>query len=169
MNHKGMRPQDIFILLKIAISKEKLFQKQIAHDLQLSPSEVSESLKRSTISGLISSRNQKVKIRTFYEFLIYGLPYIFPAIPGSMVKGIPTAASAPPLNKIFSNDIAYVWSTNNATNIGIAIEPLYPTVPEAAKKDMDLYEVLALVDAIRIGHTREKKEAIKLLKIHLNK
>lgn len=168
MKHKGMRPQDILILLKIAISKEKLFQKQIAHDLQLSPSEVSESLKRSTISNLIRS-NQKVRIRTFYEFLIYGLPYIFPAIPGSIVKGIPTAASAPPLNQIFSYDIGYVWPAKNATKIGIAIEPLYPTIPEAAIKDIELYEVLALVDAIRIGHTREKKEAIKLLKVHLKK
>ena len=46
---------------------------------------------------------------------------------------------------------------------GIAFEPLYPTVPAAAKRDPQLYELLALVDAIRDGRARERKIAEKEL------
>jgi len=164
MIHNGMRPQDVLILVKISIHRQRLYQNKIALDLSISPSEVSESLVRSKISGLIGSKTHNVHASTFYEFILYGLPYVFPAIQGSIVKGIPTAASALPLNKIFTNDIDYVWSSQNPTHRGISIEPLYPTVPDAALKDNKLYEALALVDAIRIGHTREKKEASTLLK-----
>jgi hypothetical protein len=163
MRHNGMRPQDVLILLKIAITRDRLFQKQIAQDLFISPSEVSESLARSTYSRLINAKTHNVKVKTFYEFILHGLPYVFPAIQGSIVKGIPTAASMSPLNSIFTNDIAYVWPTQNATQVGISIEPLYTSVPEAALEDIQLYEALALVDAIRIGHTRERKEASQLL------
>ena len=164
MKHKGMRPQDILVLLKISITKGRLYQKQIAQDLLISPSEVSESLTRSTYSGLIGAKSHNVKVKTFYEFIIYGLPYVFPAIQGSIVKGIPTASSMSPLNSIFTNEIEYVWPSKNATHTGISIEPLYPSVPEAAQNDIKLYEALTLVDAVRIGYTREKKEASQLLK-----
>ena len=38
---------------------------------------------------------------------------------------------------------------------GLIVEPLHPNVPKAAKKDSYLYELLALVDALRIGGPRE--------------
>jgi hypothetical protein len=46
---------------------------------------------------------------------------------------------------------------------GIALEPLYKTVPEASLRDPSLYELLALVDAIRDGRARERKIAEKEL------
>ena len=46
--HSGMRPQDIVILLKIATyGDNNWYMKDIANDLFISPSEVSESLNRS--------------------------------------------------------------------------------------------------------------------------
>ena len=42
--------------------------------------------------------------------------------------------------------------------------PLYPTVPEAALRDEKLYELLALVDALRVGRVREREIAITALK-----
>ena len=47
---------------------------------------------------------------------------------------------------------------------GIALAPLYKSVPEAAKLDSLLYERLALIDAIRDGRTREHNLAEKELK-----
>ncbi len=38
---------------------------------------------------------------------------------------------------------------------GSSIMPLFKSVPEAAHKDERLYEMLALVDAIRLGNQRE--------------
>ncbi len=46
---------------------------------------------------------------------------------------------------------------------GVALAPLYPTAPEAARKDSALYELLALFDAVRSGQAREREIAQKLL------
>ena len=54
--HKGMRPQDIVILLKIAALKDKQWlAKDLARELNISASEVSESLNRSKLAMLISA------------------------------------------------------------------------------------------------------------------
>jgi hypothetical protein len=46
---------------------------------------------------------------------------------------------------------------------GNSVEPLHSTAPGAALKDCDLYELLALFDAIRIGRARERQLAAKLI------
>ena len=50
---------------------------------------------------------------------------------------------------------------------GYALAPLYPTVPQAAAKDVRLYESLALLDAIRDGRARERNLATKELESRL--
>jgi len=52
---------------------------------------------------------------------------------------------------------------------GYAFSPLYKTVPEAAALDGELYQLLALVDAIRDGQAREAALAIQELKARLGK
>ena len=44
------------------------------------------------------------------------------------------------------------------------ITPLYPKVPQAAREDAQLYELLALTDALRVGRPRERQLASDLLK-----
>jgi hypothetical protein len=46
---------------------------------------------------------------------------------------------------------------------GYALEPLFETVPLAALEDEKLYELLALVDAIREGRVRERSLATEEL------
>jgi hypothetical protein len=47
---------------------------------------------------------------------------------------------------------------------GEGVSPLYPSIPEAASKDPSLYEILSLVDIVRIGDTRSRNTAVNLLK-----
>jgi hypothetical protein len=47
------------------------------------------------------------------------------------------------------------------------LEPLYRSVPNAARADKQLYELLALVDAIRSGRARERELAVKELRSRL--
>ena len=56
-----------------------------------------------------------------------------------------------------------VWPFRNGKTRGITLEPLYPSVPEAAVRDQTLYEWLALADALRLGQGRVSaaaKEAV---------
>jgi len=48
----------------------------------------------------------------------------------------------------------------------MALEPLYRSVPQSITKHPDplFYDMLVLIDAIRIGRARERNIAIKLLK-----
>ena len=41
----------------------------------------------------------------------------------------------------------------------MGLEPLYKTVPIAARRDPRLYEILALLDALRDGRARERRLA----------
>jgi hypothetical protein len=56
-----------------------------------------------------------------------------------------------------------VWPDAEGSVRGIEFSPLYKNVPQAALRDTKLYELLALVDAIREGRAREREVAIREL------
>ena len=162
--HNGMRPQDIVILLKIiALGKDTWQLKDLARQLFISPSEVSESLNRSQLAGLIDYDKKKVSRQSLMEFLQYGLHYVFPQHPGAMVNGMPTAHAHPYMHQFFSSDLVYVWPDLQGKVRGLTIEPFYPKQTDAAKEDQELYKLLALVDVLRVGRTREINVAIEKL------
>lgn len=163
--HSGMRPHDIAILLKIAAKgNENWLMKDISYELGISASEVSESLNRSAIAGLIAPDKKQLMNLALLDFLEYGFRYVYPQQPGALVKGMPTAHSAPPLNEEITNIEPYVWPYSKGKVRGQAIEPLYPKLPEACVNDQRFYELMALCDALRVGKAREKKLAIEELK-----
>lgn len=162
--HKGMRPHDIVILLKIAALKDKPWMaKDLALSLNISASEVSESLNRSRLASLISNDKKRLMKNNLIEFLEHGLSYVYPIEPGGVQRGMPTAHSAPPLNNYISADESYVWPWAEGEARGQAIEPLHPGVPGACAKDPFLYELISMVDAIRFGRVREKQRAVEEL------
>jgi hypothetical protein len=165
---KIISPQDIVILLKIATYGDNPWhQTPLAKELFISQSEVSKSLVRSNFAGLIDASGKKVRLFALMEFLQYGIQYVFPQQPGAVVRGVPTAHSAPPLNSIIDSQENYVWSFGKGTVRGQNIVPLYPSAINAALNDPKLHELLALVDAIRVGRAREKEIAIQELKLRL--
>jgi hypothetical protein len=163
--HNGMRPQDVAILLKvISLDRQPWQLVDLSASLFISLSEISESLNRSRIAGLIDHNKKKVNRLNFLEFLEHGVRYVFPQQPGSMVRGIPTVLSHPSMKRYFDSDINYVWPDKDGEVIGLLIEPLYPKQVDAVKKDEVFYKLLALVDVIRVGRVREIKIAIDELK-----
>jgi hypothetical protein len=163
--HNGMRPQDIAVLLKIvALKHDNWNNSDLAYSLKISASEITEVLNRCKIAGLIDAKKRKVLINSFKEFLIYGLKYVFPTEPGAIVRGIPTAHSAYPINQhISSGDDVYVWPYAKGNQRGQAIEPLYKTLPSIVQEDKLFYELLTIIDTIRVGRAREIKIAIEEL------
>lgn len=168
--HSGMRPQDIVILIMIiSIKKENWRNIDIANALNMSASEISEALNRCMIAKLIDSSKRKVNTNSLIEFIIYGLKYVFPSEPGAVVRGIATAHSAYPINdRIADSDDNYVWPHAKGNLRGQAIEPLYRTIPAIVNNNNKLfYELLVIIDAIRIGRARERNIAIEELKKRL--
>jgi transcriptional regulator with XRE-family HTH domain len=159
----NIKPQDIVVLLKlVAINNENWNQKQLAEELKMSQSEISQSLQRLQYCGLLLSK--QVMRLALVDFLQYAIAYVFAQKPGAIVRGISTAHSAGALNKTIISNEQYVWPYAKGNVRGQSIIPLYPSVPDAAQKDEKLYELLALVDAIRVGRVREKELAIEALR-----
>ncbi len=164
-----MKPQDIVLLLKIISLNDNTWnQKPMAEALGMSQSEISESVARSKNAGLLAPNGKVVMKLALMEFLQYGIRYVFPQIPGAVVRGIPTSHSTSPLKEEISSTEDYVWPYGKGKVRGHGITPLYPSVPEATLKDPILHELLALVDALRVGRAREKELAVKHLKQRLH-
>lgn len=163
--HSGMRPQDILILLKIAAKGvQPWYMKDLSIELEISASEVSESINRSVFAGLLAQDKTRLMHTALLEFLEYGLRYVYPQQPGALVRGLPTAHSAQPLSDLIQSEDPYVWPYAEGTVRGQAIEPLHPRLPEACLKDPGFYELVALCDALRVGRAREKQLAMLELK-----
>jgi len=173
-----MKSQDIVLLLKlISLHKQErehdsrsfaaLYTvRAIAEQTGISKSEVSNSLNRCTKIGLVKADRKtnfpRTNSKSLKEFIIYGLKYVFPAEVKEIARGIPTSFAAPVLkDKIMSaGELIYVWPDAEGKNKGQTILPLCRSVAHAIARDQLLYELLALVDAIRLGNPREVEVAV---------
>ncbi len=167
---QGIKPQDVLVLLKLCLWQEREWRHvDLAAELGLSQTEISFALERCRSSGLIDQAKKRVIKAAFLEFLLHGLRYVFPAQPGPLYRGMPTSHSAPPLSRhiVSEDNDQYVWPYGEGTVRGQAIEPLYASVPMAAAKDPQLHELLALVDALRVGRARERNIAREELEARL--
>ena len=133
----------------------------------MSASEVHAAVKRAQGSRLLhgSELGERPNYRAIEEFLIHGLKYAFPAEHGQLTRGVPTSYAAEPLRQVITpgDEPPPVWPYAAGSQRGIAFEPLYKQAPKAALRDPVLYELLALVDALRDGRARERKLAEEMI------
>lgn len=174
----GIKSQDIVVLLKLVSLQEqeekepgefqRSFQGEAPYSargleslLGISKTEINASIKRTLSTGLAikdrDSGRPKPNRRNLHSFIVHGLKFVFPAKPGAMTRGIPTAFAAPMLKGqlVSGGEYIYVWPSAEGRDMGQSVQPLFKSVPEAVQKDERLYEYLALVDAIRLGNQRE--------------
>ena len=172
-----LKPQDVMVALKfVASGPRKWTYVDLAHELYMSASEINAGVKRALNAGLL---NPPVapgspflpNRRALNEFLVHGIKYAFPPDRGELTRGLPTAAAAPPLLAILldSGDPPPVWPSPEGPKRGYSFSPLYRTASKAALVDTRLYELLALVDAIRGGTVREHNLAVAALEARLAK
>lgn len=171
-----MKSQDIVLLLKLVslerqaqVAAEAFSMRGLEESTGISKSEVSAALKRCFAVGLAKPERKSgvphANSKALYEFIAYGLKYVFPARAGAIVRGIATSHAAPVMaGKLMSaGEHIYVWPDAKGKEKGQSVEPLFKSVPKAVAQDEDLYAMLALVDAIRLGNEREASMARKLL------
>ena len=161
-----LRPQDVVVLLRLSLEREAtLTYAALAAELRLTASEIHAGVERAVTAQLArkdAAGRPVVLLEPLRLFVQHGLRYCFPATRGEMTRGVPTGHAAAPLKTqiVQSSEPAPVWPHKGGTVRGAAFYPLYPTVPEAALTNPALYELLALVDAVRGGSLRERALAI---------
>lgn len=161
-------PRDVFVALKLHLLDDpgRSFE-QLEADIGLSASTLHRSVKRLTSARLVTSE-RNVRRADLLDFIVYGVRYAYYARLGEPTRGLPTAHAAPPLKGALSpGEETPVWPDPQGQTRGHAVEPLDELAPEAARRDPEFYELLALVDAIRIGRARERNLAIQELKQRL--
>lgn len=170
-----LKPQDYVILFKyLANPGQSWSQRDLSKRLLISLSEVNGGIKRLEEARLIrKDKNSNIVpiLAAAKELMVYGIKYNFPGKLGEFTRGVPTAIGAP----IFKNIVATgidpipIWPYALGEIKGVALEPIYPSIPKLLHHypDEDLYNILALIDTIRIGRPRERNIAIKMLEERL--
>ncbi|RHW19570.1 hypothetical protein C2846_18115 [Pseudomonas jilinensis] len=174
---KGWSDQPNNSMIGGVIDKEQHLSRFTARALEqqtgISKSQISLALKRCYAVNLASKDPETeiplVNKKALYEFIVHGLRYVFPAQPGALTRGISTSFGAPVLQgKLLSaGDTLLVWPDAWGNAMGQSISPLFATATLAARNHPQMYALLALTDAVRIGRPRESKLAAELLRKEL--
>lgn len=167
-----LKSQDCIILIKLLANPEMEWsQRQLAKVLCISLAEINAGIKRLGEAGLLrKDKDGKLfpNISAAEEFLISAIKFFFPGKLGEYTRGMPTAIGAPIFrDKIpLGNDPISVWPDAVGEVRGVGLNPIHPSIPKSLREnpDQSFYDLLVLIDTIRLGRPRERNVAIKLLK-----
>ena len=160
-----IKPQDVVVALKLlplAEGEARLTYAELARQVGLSGSETHGAVARGLESGLLRPRldggmPRAVK-QAMREFLVYGVPYIWPAKRGGTSRGTVTATSHPEVARAMrvpEPDLPLVWANPDGDVRGETVPPLYAKAVAVARFDPALHEWLALIDVLRLKSGRE--------------
>ena len=155
------KAQDILVALELSLNDTPRSFAALGEETGLSASEAHSAVRRLTEARLLDPETQLVQRNALHNFLVHGVPFVFPARPKEITRGIPTAWAAPMFKWTVADpaQLPPVWPDPNGKSQGQAVKPLYPSVPAIALRNPALYRLLALVDALRLGRARERKFA----------
>lgn len=158
-----LRPVDVPVALRLVETPEATYG-QLGEDLGISSSSAHSAVNRLSLAGLMHPHQRTVNRLALLEFLEHGVQYAFPPIVGGAVRGVPTSHAAPILASEIIADDAIVWPDPQGQVVGESLLPLYDGAVNLPRHCASLYEMLALVDALRVGRARERKIASRKLR-----
>ncbi len=155
----SLRPFDVAVALRLLLSPEERYE-PLAEALVTSTSAVHRSVARLQLAGLCKADSRTIARPALREFLLHGVRYAFPAVHGPDRSGVLTAWAAPAVGALFTDGVdlrPLVWPIETGLAHGESLVPLFSGVPAVAARDPQMYELLACVDAIRAGGSRERR------------
>jgi hypothetical protein len=162
MAYRGpmLRPTDLFVCLYLSTrTQDPPGFAYLAEHLGIGIGTAHRAVARLTASGLLLP-SRMVQRRALSDVLVHAARHVYYVKPGGLTRGMRTAEAAPPLAAtVAPADPPPVWPDPLGDARGYALEPLHESVPAAARRDADLYALLALVDALRIGQARVRSLA----------
>lgn len=178
-----LKGQDIVLLILLRLRPRQSWNYQIlSHELGLSTSQCHLAIQRLRSAGLLSldkANPWHIPEANCLELILHAVKYFFPPEVGPQARGIPTAGSAPFIQKHFASNKghigAYVWPDPEGGLSGNSLSPIHPCqlrfAPGKNKGlpfDPSLYEAMACVDLLRVGRARERTWASEELKRRLH-
>ena len=160
-----LQPIDIPVALSLCLRPAQTFA-SLGAEIGISPSTAHQAVRRLIAAGLVFSRGgrHEANVAGLEEFLTHGVRYAFPPERGRRQRGVPTAHSAPVARDQLGDAMEpLVWPASRGKIAGTTLTPLAPAAAELFEDRADLYELLTLVDLLRVGTARDRGVASKLL------
>jgi hypothetical protein len=149
-----LKPVDLMVACYFAaVDQGPWTQAKVAGELGLSQSKVHQALRQLSCSGLW--RQQEPVLSSLEELLVHGVRYVYPAELGPQARGIPTAHTKP----VMGEQTPYVWPHEQGQHEGTALTPLHHRVPETALRHKRFHDLVATIDLLRVGRSRERSFA----------
>lgn len=164
-----LQPLDFYVLVALlALPRGDAWtQAAFAQELGLPQPAMTRSLQRLAEAGLWDRAARAVDVAGAEGLLVHAARFLVPPRLGPPARGVPTAHSAPPLASELAANEALVWPDDEGNAMGTSLAPLHPAAPAAARRNARLHEMLALVDALRVGRVRERTLATRLLRARI--
>ncbi len=165
----SLRPFDIAVALRLVLVPEDRYE-PLAIALATSTSAVHRSVARLQHASICGPGSRTVIEPSLHEFLVYGARYSFPPVHGPERAGLPTAAAHPELAEALGSGEpvrSLVWPMEGGPARGDTLVPLFNGLTKVAARDPRLHKMLACVDALRVGTTKQRATAADLLKHQL--
>lgn len=165
-----VKKSDIYVLTGLLVHDGEWSYRSLAHRLRVPHPVVQRALSRTNEAGLYSASRRSVHAPHFEEFAIHALRFVAPGSLGALVRGVPAAWAAAPMNDaIISSGVEPppVWPDAHGQVRGQALEPLHRAAPRAIEEWPDLGEVLVLLDSLRVGDARVRHVAGEFLSTRL--
>ena len=166
---ESLKPQDVFVACQIVLfGSEPFTHAKLADNLHLSTSTVFEALGRlrqAKLTVCAAYQPAKVVPGRLLEFLVHGVPTLYFPKKIEVVRGIPTSVFSPLFRDRFASEreIPTVWPYSKGKEQGEGLLPIYPTVPIACSQNQELYQLMATIDVLRVGKSREREAATSYL------
>lgn len=165
-----IRPTDIAILLHLRLHPDDSYG-TMAERLGVSKSTAHGGVVRLLRNRLAHASSRAMAIvadDAAVDFLSYGVPYAFAPDTVAVARGVVTGLAAVPMlaGLVSFTTSGLVWPSKLGDAQGVGIAPLIPAAPDMPHRDPHLYQLLAIVDALRVGDARERELARNALRTH---
>ena len=157
-----LRPGDLVVACQLAVTPFVQFI-PLAKSTGLSAGECHNAVRRLRLAHLLLASERRPPYEVLHNFLVHGAPFAFPAVLGISTIGVSTAHSSPAFRAVIDTTEVIVWPHADGKARGQSLIPLFPGAPALSTTNPVLYELLTIVDALRVGTTRVRKIAAELL------
>lgn len=163
-----LRPSDIASLLYLRIHPADSYG-AMAERLGISKSTAHGGVQRLVRNRLAHASDRAmatVADGPTLDFLSFGVPYAFAPDTVPDARGVLTGLRALDGDhaSAMSGALPIVWPSRLGDARGVGVAPLVPAAPDLPHREPQLYRLLAIVDALRIGDAREREVARQLLR-----
>jgi hypothetical protein len=163
-----LRPLDLVVALKLhSMEGSRRTYQRLAEELGISVSQAHKAVRRAAearvLGGASRLEDRALRTRPVLPFLTDGVRFVFFPTFGPEARGVVTGTAGLSGETELVGGKQLVWPAAWASDWGMALEPLDKCVPRAAQADGPFRRSLVLIDLVRVGGTREREVASRLL------